>query len=260
MKRGKMKPLSDLGLHQMGKHFQKTYIEQQCKELIKILDASFEITECNVPIRENKFMLNVDESHGVEKPRRWEYILERAIWRQFNKQSQSDEFLPGKCSWIRSFQVPLRRIQSDPSKAIDLLGVARDSFPVVIELKTDKSKESPLRALVEAVAYGIALRKNWNSPEKSKFREEWNFGLPSDACPCPGKLKKITLICIAPSDYWSNWKWESDSNLNIRKAMGDLILRLSQKGFNSYFAKFEYSERKNPEIKSASIFFPPNKE
>ena len=47
---------------------------------------------------------------------------------------------------------------------MDLLGVDKDGalVPVVVELKRGGSNDSPLGILLEALAYGVAIRELWN--------------------------------------------------------------------------------------------------
>jgi hypothetical protein len=44
---------------------------------------------------------------------------------------------------------------------IDLLGIAADGLPVVIEIEKRDSTETPASVLVQAAAYGLALQRAW---------------------------------------------------------------------------------------------------
>ena len=68
-----------------------------------------------------------------------------------------------------AFQVSLAAKRAAEGRGeIDLLGVAEDGLPVVIELKRGDSTEPPAALLVQAAAYGIALQRAWWF-----LRKEW---------------------------------------------------------------------------------------
>lgn len=56
---------------------------------------------------------------------------------------------------------------------IDVVGIAKNLTPVVIGLKAGSSDESLLRMILEAVAYGIAIRTAW----KPRFLQDWKYAL-----------------------------------------------------------------------------------
>ena len=119
---------------------------------------------------------------------------------------------------IVAFQVPLFGAQKKEGWGyIDLLGVMADGTPSVIELKKDPktgktgvtgASESPLRMILEAASYAIALRKNWHI-----FRGELIERLRSldvakrtvECVPEKRKLEAVRLVCAAPASYWIDW-------------------------------------------------------
>jgi hypothetical protein len=205
MPRGAVKSLRGLGFHEMPDRFQLKYVQEQSDELLDHLDESIRLTEKAVPIRAGGFKLDRTDG-GRPSGKREEAVWERAIWSQCGPSSDQGKgaFLPGVCLFVRSFQVPLKSRRADPWGKIDLLGVAPDFLPVVIELKRGGALDTPLRVLVEAAAYGVALRKLWNTPS-SKFRLEWSRGLRSRfaGAEVPSRLGPLTLICAAPKEYWA---------------------------------------------------------
>jgi hypothetical protein len=125
---------------------------------------------------------------------------ERAMYKKWGP-AGSDQFVP-VCKRIQTYQYPLqeRGKESRYWGKIDLLGIGADFLPVPIELKKRDAVESPLRMLVEVVAYGFAIRKVW-----PRLKDHWDkavrwFGVsPSQL---PEKLDRVTLICVAPDEYW----------------------------------------------------------
>jgi hypothetical protein len=118
------------------------------------------------------------------------------------RNEQVDE-LDLEIGWYRlcAYQVPTYSKQAkDGWGPIDLLGCRDDGTPVVIELKDGESAETPLRMVLEALAYAIAVRKNWplikselssipQGGKTIKFQE---------------KLEDIYLVAAAPECFWKN--------------------------------------------------------
>jgi len=98
---------------------------------------------------------------------------------------------------------------------IDILGVSTQGGPVVVELKKGPSAladgktgatESPLRMVLEAAAYAVALRKNWD-----RFRREWidlldRLGTSEEVISrVPQQLTRVPLVAAAPASFWIDW-------------------------------------------------------
>jgi len=218
-------------------HFKAENIEKDCEELLACLDDDIRITIHEAPIRERK-TFKLDRS-GPGNPSGPEAKLERRIWRQWGPQRQTTEkFIPGVCEFVQSYWVPLYNAKNDGWAEIDMLGVAPDLSPVVIELKTGKSTESLLRLIIEPVAYWIALRKNWYAPT-SRLRSEWGEFVGNG----PEKLEKLTLICAAQKKYWD--KASGVKGVANRKEMLSLVCMqtllntFKNNGFNIIFASID---------------------
>lgn len=139
--------------------------------------------------------------------------LERAAWVRWKigeKKTPRQHFLP-QCPYLVAYQFPLFNKQMKAGWGyIDLLGLSPDDLaPIVIELKKGESRESPLRMLLEATAYTIALKEAWNLG----LRDDWEKALASLALPpgeqaklhlLPKELETCTAICVAPADYWNS--------------------------------------------------------
>lgn len=124
--------------------------------------------------------------------------------------------IPGGWERLVAFQVPLfSQQQMEQWGYIDLLGVNAGGLPVVVELKkspdaeTDGksgSSETPLRMVLEAAAYAVALRKNW-----PRFRLEWInhltlLGLSDEVLSgIPALLETVPLVAAAPASFWIDW-------------------------------------------------------
>jgi hypothetical protein len=109
---------------------------------------------------------------------------------------------------------------------IDLLGLAEDGLPIVIELKRGKSEEPPVRLLVQAAAYGIALQRAWWF-----LREEWLRRVcPSK--PIPTALLPCRLVCAAPEEYWRQWPLTPREDLALTSLRG----AFANRGLPSVFA------------------------
>jgi len=74
-----------------------------------------------------------------------------------------------------------------------------DFLPVPNELKKREPVESPLRMLVEVAAYGFAIQKVWPKLKDNWGKLSWFKGSPP---PFPATLDKVTLVGVAPEEYW----------------------------------------------------------
>jgi hypothetical protein len=160
--------------------------------------------------------------------------LEAALWHQF--ETGSDRFLDGVAQ-IAAFQVPLYSKQKKEGwGAIDLVGVDNETgYPVVIELKiakkttksATKAVEPPLRAVVEALAYMLALRGNW-----ADFGPQWHQRTNQVLLPAP---KSLTAVILATEEYWEAVK----SDTYLMDSLGPvraLVDELARVGFQFRFA------------------------
>lgn len=174
------------------------------------LATAIAATFAAAPIRRQGFRLDRDvaeDIHESEEERR----LESAMMRRWGTGGMWP--IPGAWTRLVACQVPLFDQQKKQGWGyIDLLGVTKNGLPVVVELKKapkalsdgkTEDTETPLRMVLEAAAYAIALRKNWD-----RFRPEWiarlrELGLPNEVtAQVPLKLKKVPLVAAAPASFW----------------------------------------------------------
>lgn len=209
-----MPPKIDDGLHILkDKWKQKKYLGPQSQLLADNLAKAIDATAQAAPERRQSFQLNrapTGAIHDSEKERR----LEAAMLLRWNRPNMS----PIEKGWIRlvSFQVPLFDQQQKKHWGyIDLLGVNSSGLPVIVELKKGpeakpngitNTTETPLRMVLEAAAYGVALRKNW-----TRFRVEWvdrltKLGVSEQIIRrVPDRLDTVPLVAAAPASFWIDW-------------------------------------------------------
>lgn len=99
---------------------------------------------------------------------------------------------------IVGFQVMLRESNKDVGWGeLDLLGSTAENVPVAIELKIIPS-EYLLRAVVEVLAYGVAIRKAWEI-DWCPLRSQW-AGVVGKI----DSLVDLPLVVMAPASYWKD--------------------------------------------------------
>lgn len=192
---------------------QKSHFGVQSEHLADKLETAIAATTEAVPLRRQNFQLGRECSEGIdetERERRWE----ASIYRRWSQPGLS----PVKDCWDRviAFQIPLFDSQKKTGWGyVDLMGIIDGRTPVVIELKKDPrsrslggtdNSESPLRMVLEAAAYAVALRANWEN-----FRQEFRSRLEEFPLPdqhiksLPDSLATVRLVGVAPASYWIDW-------------------------------------------------------
>jgi len=98
-------------------------------------------------------------------------------------------------------QVPLEIPQFQRNLfTADLLGIAADGYPVVIELKGHIKQSAVLALILQALDYGIRLRESW-----VYFYKEWQEVLLKYNWPTVQSYPhRVYLVCAAPSDVWKH--------------------------------------------------------
>jgi hypothetical protein len=215
-----------LGLHRLKRQFQKKFMAEQCQQLTAVLDDAIAATFKEAPVRRRAYL--VDRSTMTRSPAGKEAQLEWAVYQQWS--GPSCERVEGCWQRLINFQVnlPAKRGDKDWGE-IDLLGVAEDGLPVLIELKHGSSTEPPPRLLVQVAAYGLALQKAWHF-----LRGEWRqkiaaYGFKS---PLPTALLPCRLLCAAPQEYWDAWSSEEP----MWTALEELREAFAVRGLPSAFA------------------------
>jgi len=202
------------GLHVLKDAWdRKLYMGEQSRALAERLSEAIEATARAAHERTQGFQLSrrcVAAMHDRSRERR----LEAALLTRWNRPEMCS--IPGGWDRLVAFQVPLfAQEQKEQWGYVDLLGVTASGVPVVVELKKAPkvepdgktgSSETPLRMVLEAAAYAIALRKNWGL-----FRSEWVARLKELAVTedivsdVPDCLTTVPLVAAAPASFWMDW-------------------------------------------------------
>jgi len=204
------------GLHILkDKWCQKSHLLVQSQALVDDgqLEVAIAATIESAPCRRQRYCLDRELTSVMDESQQ-ERRLEAALMRRWGVTGMWP--VPGAWTHLVACQVPLFGEQKKKSWGyIDLLGVTAEGVPVVVELKKDPSAnvdgktertETPLRMVLEAAAYAIALRKNWE-----KFREEWidhltMVGISEEVVSqVPSSLTKVPLVAVAPASFWIDW-------------------------------------------------------
>lgn len=187
--------LTTLSLHLSKHDVQSRFMTSQAEELASGLQEAIAATIEAAPTRKNApYPLNRGKGHDLQKPQGvWREIhWEEASWSHREKLKSSD------LAWreVVAYQVMLRGNNSEDLGwgEIDLLGKSATNMPVVIEVKSNPT-ERLLAAVMQAVSYGITLRKSWKSVLKQQWEQQ--FG-PS----MPGSPELWPVVVAAPVSYW----------------------------------------------------------
>jgi len=192
---------------------QRTFLAAQCLELARDLRRAIDTTFKEAPTRTRE-QLRLDLDHrsrlppeqmgiskkhpGRERPSE-ERLLERAIYDRFRLGGGSP--VCDLWSGLVTFQYALFDNRGrDDWGAVDLLGSVMGR-PLVVELKARNNVEPPLRAILEAASYAIALRRNWDTFSPLFADHLRRFGETADTL----RDGAIPLLVLAESTYWENW-------------------------------------------------------
>jgi hypothetical protein len=204
-----------LGLHELANsrmggdlfNFQLSRAEEQTEYILSNLDNLVKNTITKAPKRTKDFCLGRSRTEPplTHEEDKWE----RAMYGKWGP-GGSGEFV-SVCKRIQAYQYPLQATRKNRRWGkIDLLGIGTDFLPVPIELKRRKTNESPLKMLVEVAAYGFAIQKVWPN-----LREHWAEALcwfEGSPARFREKLDKVTLICVAPDEYWTSCLGQPGTN------------------------------------------------
>lgn len=222
---------------------QRRYLEEQCSALLAHLDEAIETTRLASPVRSSEQPFNPD---GSQRTRRGadqinqsneERLLEARIWSRCRFDAPRPDEQPQLWATLVGIQVPLFDSKhKDRWGCIDLLGINKDGTPVVVELKKGNSSEVPLRPVLEAVSYAIALRKNWTRFAEQLGEQLKKFGRPYTPCSADAPFGCVVL---APSLYWEQWapdgKFGKAVSTGSLSAFKQLLSALTERGYPVMF-------------------------
>jgi hypothetical protein len=243
----------EMGLHQIKDQIQLRFMGKQAKALSSCLNKAITFTRRQVPVRRNPYPLKrlVDGRPQLGNPKCIrEKHWEEALWRAHI--TFCDDTFPWR--EIVSYQVMLgdwgAKKNNQGWGEIDLLAISQSGLPIPIEVKVNYG-ECILRAIIEAVAYGIALQEVWRAQKPPvgstskwvSFSSQWRarakeFGFNLDM---PARMDECTVVCAAPQMYWKTCigDWAKHGRAQVFAAdwseIGKLISMLANRGFHVRF-------------------------
>lgn len=225
--------------------FNIAYTSDQTEYLIENFEELVKITRQAVPGRSKNFFPDASERTAPENID--ERKLEHELYLKYKEPNsiKSNE-ISKIITHIPYYQFPLvahgEKEKSRGWGQVDLIGCTPERKPAIIELKRGGSTETPLRVIVEALAYAIALQEMWKQ-EGTTFRNDWDKLVGMD-------LKQITAIGLAPSKYWRRWNVNEEQHSNLQKDTGTKIEELRQvaaeSGFHIHLASYEVDPNHQP--------------
>jgi hypothetical protein len=237
---------STQGLHRIKDLIDLEFMGDQANNLLKNLDAAIKATADLAPRRSKNYRLKGGERSRLADPKKevWsEKDWEQALW------NNHEEIKGAGAAWmwaeIVGYQEPLQESRRSLGWGkIDLLGITELGLPVIIELKSNKKDETLLRALIEATAYGIALREAWPNLAGHWRKRAAELGLPS---PSLNRLDLCPLVIAAPKDYWDGQKTSqnreaSEPFADFWNPFHELCAALATRGLPVSFLKLKRSE------------------
>lgn len=186
-----------MSLHEIKDKIQLRFAEQQADFIANNLETLIENTYCVAPVRKNEYPLTRRDDRNLTHSTNFlEKHWEEAIFRKWEKVDDGlDPRVPFRK--VVSYQVMLRDTNKNSGWGeLDLLGASAEKIPVAIELKI-KPNEYLLRAIIEVLAYGVAIRKAWGvdgCPLCSQWASRVDKKIDS--------LVDLPLVVVAPASYW----------------------------------------------------------
>lgn len=176
-------------------------VAEYCDLLRANLPAAIEATQAQTPQRTKAQGFQTSLRHNATRPVCIpERQLEWDLFAAFRPDRPANGTCDGLWKYLVAFQLPL---YDDCSKETwghcDLIGCGNDFAPIVIELKQQQAKDSPLRSVLEAASYSIALRKVW-SKTCAELHATWSeLGISMEMQSSPPKMEAVVL---APDLHW----------------------------------------------------------
>lgn len=188
-----------MSLHVIKDMMQLSFAEQHADFIANNLETLIANTYSVAPVRKADHpypLVHKDPHKLTPSAPPLEKHWEEAIFRKWKENKDSlGAGVPFRK--VVGFQVMLRDTNKDLGWGeVDLLGATAKKIPVVIELKI-KPSEYLLRAIVEVLAYGVAIRKAWGGFHGCSLRSQWESIVGKT-----DSLGDLPLVVMAPTSYW----------------------------------------------------------
>ena len=132
----------------------------------------------------------------------------------------------------------------------------------MIELKKEpKAKESggvvntesPLRIVLEAAAYAVALRVNWSNFREAYIDRLTQLGVPDTVTSrIPESLGKVQLVGAAHASYWLEWLPVTERGKTIEddtwQSFHSLLYALKEKGMPTSFVSISGDSERHKKL------------
>ena len=237
-----------MSLHNIKGKTQLKFTEQHADFIADNLETLIANTYCVAPVRKagHPYPLVRRDRHNLTPnipplEKHWE----EAIFRKWKK--NEDDLDPrGPFRKVVSYQVMLRETNKNRGWGeLDLIGAAEKNIPVAIELKI-YPKEYLLRAIVEILAYGVAIRKAWSGIDGCPLRSQW-----TEVVGKVDRLVDLPLVLVAPASYWQVVLSDSPKRIRfqtpqpVRQSINELLVKM--KSFNYPLTFVEVNAEPHPD-------------
>ena len=163
----------------------------------------------------------IDTHHGVpstgSSTTRDEEHLALAIFNQHRPPSAGLRLPGGEDLHILEYQLPLKARRNDTGVGkVDLFGITASGQAAIVELKAARGGDTPLRALLEGLAYAAIVQANLAMIRK-EVQQRYSLVTATET---------PRLIVMAPEEYWAGFRarlargWEDQI-----QAVADRILQ-----------------------------------
>jgi len=245
-----------MSLHVIKDKMQLKFAEQQADFIADNLETLIKNTYCVAPVRRTNHEYELVREHRPSLTPSFPHLekhWEEAIFRKWEENEDGlDLGVPFRK--IVSYQVMLRNTNEDRGWGeLDLLGATAENIPVAIELKI-KPSEYLLRAIVEILAYGVAIRKAFSGFDECPLPSQWvsNVGKVDN-------LVDLPLVVMAPASYW---EVIFSNNLNrigfqtpqpVRQSIKKLLEKMSSANYPLTFVEVNAEQQPDKSVLPAII-------
>jgi len=222
-----------MSLHVIKDMIQLKFAEQQADFITNNLETLIENTYLVAPVHkaDHPYTLVHKNPHKLTSSASpLEKHWEEAIFRKWKDKGNKDSLGLGvPFRKVVGFQVMLRDTNKNCGWGeLDLIGATARNIPVAIELKIFPS-EYLLRAIVEVLAYGVAIRKAWSGIDGCPLRSQWARVVGKNV-----SLVDLPLAVVAPASYWQVIFSDSPKRIRfqttqpVRQSIKKLLAKMSR--------------------------------